>query len=216
MRTPSRRRLRHRRACTAGGESWRRGHRHRRFATAIAQARAKAAERGISARFEVADALDLASHAALSNTVIDSGAFHVFGDDDRVQVRRAPRGCAAARRHFYLMCFSDRQPGPGAAARSARTNCARRSATGGPSNPYRRALRPQPNGRHYAGSGLACRNRAYLTNRGPARRVRPQDGEGRHRGMGAWRHVSQLPRPWWRSPCTRQLCSLFGRSPLGG
>jgi SAM-dependent methyltransferase len=80
--------------------------------TAIAQARAKAADRGLSARFEVADALDLESlDIDAVDTLIDSGVFHVFGDEDRA---RYVAGLAAVLRpggSCYLMCFSDRQPG---------------------------------------------------------------------------------------------------------
>jgi 2-polyprenyl-3-methyl-5-hydroxy-6-metoxy-1,4-benzoquinol methylase len=47
--------------------------------TAIARARAKASERGLTARFEVADALDLGRLSLTVDTVIDSGVFHVFG-----------------------------------------------------------------------------------------------------------------------------------------
>ncbi|MGH3164307.1 MAG: methyltransferase domain-containing protein, partial [Trebonia sp.] len=53
--------------------------------TAIARARAKAAERRLTARFEVADALDLGGVALTADTGIDSGVFHVFGDADRAQ-----------------------------------------------------------------------------------------------------------------------------------
>jgi SAM-dependent methyltransferase len=79
--------------------------------TAIAHARAKAAQRGVSARFEIADALDLASQARTVDTVIDSGVFHVFDEEDRA---RYVAGLAAALRPggiCYLMCFSDREPG---------------------------------------------------------------------------------------------------------
>jgi SAM-dependent methyltransferase len=79
--------------------------------TAIACARAKAAERGLSARFEIADALDLPRHGVTVDTVIDSGVFHVFDDEDRAKYIA---GLASALRPggtCYLMCFSDRQPG---------------------------------------------------------------------------------------------------------
>jgi SAM-dependent methyltransferase len=79
--------------------------------TAIACARAKAAERGVSARFEVADALDLPRQARTVDTVIDSGVFHVFDDEDRAKY---VAGLAAALRPggtCYLTCFSDQQPG---------------------------------------------------------------------------------------------------------
>jgi cyclopropane fatty-acyl-phospholipid synthase-like methyltransferase len=79
--------------------------------TAIARARKKASERGLTARFEVADALDLGRLRLTVDTVIDSGVFHVFGDDDRA---RYIAGLAAVLRPSgtcYLMCFSERQPG---------------------------------------------------------------------------------------------------------
>jgi SAM-dependent methyltransferase len=50
---------------------------------AFAHARAKAAERGVTARFEVADALNLGQLCVSFDTVIDSGLFHVFDDQAR-------------------------------------------------------------------------------------------------------------------------------------
>jgi SAM-dependent methyltransferase len=78
---------------------------------AIARAVEKAAERGVAARFQVADALDLGSLGATFETAVDSGLFHVFSDEDRP---RYVASLAAALRpggSCYLMCFSDRQPG---------------------------------------------------------------------------------------------------------
>jgi cyclopropane fatty-acyl-phospholipid synthase-like methyltransferase len=79
--------------------------------TALARARAKAAQRGLTVRFEVADALDLGQLGLSFDTVIDSGVFHVFDDEDR---RRYVASLATVLRPggtCYLMCFSDRQPG---------------------------------------------------------------------------------------------------------
>jgi SAM-dependent methyltransferase len=80
---------------------------------AIEQARAKAAQRGLAVQFTVGDALDLdpLGLAGTIDTVIDSGVFHVFSDDDRP---RYVAGLASVLRPggiTYLMCFSDRQPG---------------------------------------------------------------------------------------------------------
>ena len=78
---------------------------------AIAKARDKAAERGLPARFEVADVLSLEQLGMTFDTVIDSGVFHVFDDQDRARYVTSlgsvlrPDGCC------YLMCFSDRKPG---------------------------------------------------------------------------------------------------------
>lgn len=79
--------------------------------TAISQARAKAAERGLAARFEVADARDLASLGQSYHTIIDSGVFHVFDDEDRARYVASLASVLRADGYCYLICFSDRQPG---------------------------------------------------------------------------------------------------------
>ena len=79
--------------------------------TAIARARAKASERGLTARFEVADALGLGRLSLTLDTVIDSGVFHVFGDDDRARYVASLAAVLRPAGACYLMCFSDRQPG---------------------------------------------------------------------------------------------------------
>jgi 2-polyprenyl-3-methyl-5-hydroxy-6-metoxy-1,4-benzoquinol methylase len=50
---------------------------------AIRRARVKAAERGLSVEFLVKDALTLGDGGERFASVIDSGLFHVFSDDDR-------------------------------------------------------------------------------------------------------------------------------------
>lgn len=50
--------------------------------TAVERARRNAAQHGVDARFEVADALHLASSPTY-DTVIDSALFHIFDDRDR-------------------------------------------------------------------------------------------------------------------------------------
>jgi SAM-dependent methyltransferase len=49
---------------------------------AIEQARANASAKGIDARFEVADAMDLGAEPGY-DTIVDSALFHVFDDADR-------------------------------------------------------------------------------------------------------------------------------------
>jgi SAM-dependent methyltransferase len=78
---------------------------------AIERARGKAAERGIKARFEVADALSLADLGLTFDTVIDSGLFHVFDDQDRARYVASLATVLRDGGRCYLMCFSDRQPG---------------------------------------------------------------------------------------------------------
>ena len=79
--------------------------------TAIARARAKAAERGLSARFEVADALHLSQLGLTFDTVIDSGLFHVFDDENRARYVASLASALRSGGSCYLMCFSDLQPG---------------------------------------------------------------------------------------------------------
>jgi SAM-dependent methyltransferase len=45
------------------------------------------------------------------DTVIDSGLFHVFDDDDRARYVTSLASVLRPDGHLYLMCFSDRQPG---------------------------------------------------------------------------------------------------------
>src|SRR5579859_627380 len=79
--------------------------------TAIARARAKASERGLTARFEIADALDLGGLALSVDTVVDSGVFHIFSDGYRSRYVASLAAVLRPSGTCYLMCFSDRQPG---------------------------------------------------------------------------------------------------------
>jgi cyclopropane fatty-acyl-phospholipid synthase-like methyltransferase len=78
---------------------------------AIRRARAKADERGLMAKFLVKDATALTNWGERYASVIDSGLFHVFSDDDR---RRYVQGLARVLQpggRLFLMCFSDEEPG---------------------------------------------------------------------------------------------------------
>jgi cyclopropane fatty-acyl-phospholipid synthase-like methyltransferase len=79
--------------------------------TAIARARAKAAERGVSARFEVGDALNLGQLGMTFDTIIDSGLFHVFDDEGRDRYVASLASVLRSGGTCYLMCFSDLQEG---------------------------------------------------------------------------------------------------------
>lgn len=79
--------------------------------TAIARARQKAAERGVRAWFEIADALDLGSLGRTFDVAIDFGLFHVFSDADRVPLERGLRAILRPGARYFFMCFSDEQPG---------------------------------------------------------------------------------------------------------
>jgi SAM-dependent methyltransferase len=81
---------------------------------AIARAREKAAARDIKARSQVGDALRLADEVppgGAFGAVIDSGVFHVFGDDDRPGYVASLASVTKPGGHVHLMCCSDRQPG---------------------------------------------------------------------------------------------------------
>jgi SAM-dependent methyltransferase len=79
--------------------------------TAIAAATEKAEERGLSVRFTVGNALELGSLNERFDTVLDCGLFHVFEDDDRPRFVGSLRAATANGSRYFMLCFSDRQPG---------------------------------------------------------------------------------------------------------
>jgi SAM-dependent methyltransferase len=78
---------------------------------AIEAAKGKARERGLAARFLVWDALDLAALGEHFDTVIDSGLFHIFHDDDRPIFVDNLRAVMPAGGRYFMLCFGDHQPG---------------------------------------------------------------------------------------------------------
>ncbi len=78
---------------------------------AIAHARRKAQDRGVETRFLVWNALDLAALGEQFDTVLDCGLFHVFDDDDRARFVESLHAIVAPHGRYYVLCFSDRQPG---------------------------------------------------------------------------------------------------------
>jgi SAM-dependent methyltransferase len=81
------------------------------LAEPIKRAKQKAAERGLAATFLVMDALALKDLPEVFDSVIDSGLFHVFNDDDR---RRYVEGLATVINpggRLFLLCFSNEEPG---------------------------------------------------------------------------------------------------------
>lgn len=83
--------------------------------TAIAQAREKAAARGqAGAQFHVWDALELRRLRKTFDTVIDSGLFHVFPDDQRRRYAQSLAEVTASGSDLFILCWSDQEPpGPG-------------------------------------------------------------------------------------------------------
>jgi cyclopropane fatty-acyl-phospholipid synthase-like methyltransferase len=80
-------------------------------AAAIERARQKAVRRGLKARFVVGNVLDLAALGEQFDTVLDSGLFHVLEDDDRSGFVAGLRAVVPPGGRYFLLCFSDRQPG---------------------------------------------------------------------------------------------------------
>ena len=78
---------------------------------AIERARAKAQHRGIRAMFEVRDVLHLDRLRRQFDVITDSGVFHVFDDEERPVYVNSLRSALRPGGMYYLMCFSDRQPG---------------------------------------------------------------------------------------------------------
>jgi SAM-dependent methyltransferase len=79
--------------------------------TAIGRAKAKAAERGIDASFIEGNALDLAPLRRSFDVVLDCGLFHVFSDSERVLYEGGLSQIVRPGGRYFLLCFSDRQPG---------------------------------------------------------------------------------------------------------
>jgi SAM-dependent methyltransferase len=81
--------------------------------TALAIARAKAAERGIGADFATADALQLQRLGRRFETVLDSGLFHTFDGGERPGYVASLASVTEPGGTLYVLCFSDDGPGTG-------------------------------------------------------------------------------------------------------
>lgn len=77
----------------------------------IERAKHKLAERGLSARFLVKDALTLCDWSERFDTVLDSGLFHVFDDADRARYVAGLSTIVKPGGRVLLLCFSDAVPG---------------------------------------------------------------------------------------------------------
>lgn len=78
---------------------------------AIERAQRKAADRGIAAHFLVHDVLALEDLGRTFDTVIDSGLFHVFGDEQRPLYVASIAQALRPGGRYFMQCFSDQQPG---------------------------------------------------------------------------------------------------------
>jgi cyclopropane fatty-acyl-phospholipid synthase-like methyltransferase len=81
------------------------------------------------------DALALKDLPEVFDSVIDSGLFHVFSDEDR---KRYVGGLATVLKpggRLFLLCFSDEEPGTRGRGGCRRRNCTTPSPRAGPSSP---------------------------------------------------------------------------------
>jgi len=77
---------------------------------AIERARAKANERGLTARFEVADATELDQLGQTFDSAIDCGLFHTFTDEDRPRYVASLAWAVRPGGRVHILCFSDKEP----------------------------------------------------------------------------------------------------------
>jgi ubiquinone/menaquinone biosynthesis C-methylase UbiE len=77
----------------------------------IREARRKAEERGLRAEFVTMDALTLSTLDRRFDSLIDSGLFHVFSDEDRARYVAGLTHVARPGGRLFLLCFSDQEPG---------------------------------------------------------------------------------------------------------
>jgi cyclopropane fatty-acyl-phospholipid synthase-like methyltransferase len=80
---------------------------------ALHTAEGKARDRGLTARFLLRDARKLADLRESFDTVLDCGLFHIFGDDDRAAFIDSVRSALRPGGRYFILCFSDKQPGDG-------------------------------------------------------------------------------------------------------
>lgn len=117
------------------------------LAEPVELAKQKVAERGVTATFLVMDALSLKELPEVFDNVIDSGLFHVFSDEDR---RRYVEGLASVLKpggRFFLLCFSDAEPGDQGPRRVSRKEIENTFAEGWvveSIEPSRYEVRPDP------------------------------------------------------------------------
>jgi SAM-dependent methyltransferase len=87
---------------------------------AVQAARDKARQRGLDAEFLVYDALRLADLGRTFASVIDSGLFHTFDDDEREQYRDALAAVLRPGGRYFMLGFSDRETRQGGPRRLTR------------------------------------------------------------------------------------------------
>jgi len=80
----------------------------------------KARDRGLAARFLRHDVRALAELGESFDTVLDCGLFHIFGGEDRPTYVDSVWSALVPGGRYFMLCFSDRQPGDGGPHRFTR------------------------------------------------------------------------------------------------
>jgi 2-heptyl-1-hydroxyquinolin-4(1H)-one methyltransferase len=75
--------------------------------TAVGEARRKAAERGLTADFQVADATNLTGYDAAFDTILDSGLLHCLQPEDQDRYLRVLHRISRADARIAVLCFAD-------------------------------------------------------------------------------------------------------------
>ena len=83
---------------------------------AVDVARERAAEQKLAIHFEVHDALELDQLQRTFDTVIDSGLFHTFDDEQRQRYLAGLEAVTHPGSRVFILCFSEHEP-PGAGPR---------------------------------------------------------------------------------------------------
>lgn len=76
---------------------------------AIQKARSKSVQRGVRVNFRLVDALELPCLGTTFDTVIDSGLFHVFSDEERIRFRESLAAVLVPGGTYFMLCFSERE-----------------------------------------------------------------------------------------------------------
>jgi SAM-dependent methyltransferase len=78
---------------------------------AIERAKAKAAQRGINAKFLVGNALELGKLGRQFDTVLDCGLYHTFSDEERPVFVNGLAEVLRTGGRLFILCFSEEEPG---------------------------------------------------------------------------------------------------------
>jgi len=78
--------------------------------SAIAMAKQRAKQRHLNAKFIIQNVLELSNLQQKFDTLIDSGVFHVFDDEQRVHYVKSLGSVLREQGIYYMLVFSDQEP----------------------------------------------------------------------------------------------------------